>query len=109
VNGELPGTELPKFKLGIAFTKDSRSIAFLRCEIEATTPGKVGLGLGTSAINLWHGSQPLAITSPIQVNLHAGKNVLTFAYDLTEAKEPVRVELVDVPGSAARFQIVGGK
>ncbi len=47
VDGELPGAELPKFKLGIAFTKDSRSIAFVRCEVEATTPGHVGLNLGT--------------------------------------------------------------
>jgi hypothetical protein len=81
----------------------------MRCELETTTAGPVGLRLGTSAINLWHGTQPVAVMEPMQVNLSAGKNVLTFAYDLTEAKDPIRVEFVEVPSSTARFQIVGGK
>ncbi len=109
VDGELPGAELPKFKFGIAFTKESRSIAFVRCEVEATTPGHIGLKLGTPAINLWHGSQPIALADPVQVKLNPGKNVLTFAFDLTETKAPIRLEFVETTSSTARFQVVGGK
>jgi putative heme-binding domain-containing protein len=109
VNGELPGVELPKFKFGIAFTKDSRMVAFVRCEIEATTPGKVDLKLGAPASNIWHGAEPIAVSDPVHVMLHAGKNVLTFAFDLTETKAPIRLEFVEGTSSAARFQVVGGK
>jgi putative heme-binding domain-containing protein len=109
VNGELPLAELPRFKFGLAFSKDSRFTAFLRCEVEASTPGEVELKLTAPATNLWNGTQPIAVTGPIRVNLRAGKNELTFAYELTNGKEPVRVEFVDVPGSGARYQIIGGK
>ena len=43
------------------------------------------------------------------MNLNPGKNVFTFAFDLAEVNEPVRVEVVDLPKSSARYQIIGGK
>ena len=109
VGGDLDSAEPARFKFGVAFSKDSRLFTFLRCEIEATSPGEVGLKLGLPAANLWNGSQPVAVTEPVRVKLNQGKNVLTFAFELTEPKNPISVEFVDVPGSTARFQIVGGK
>ncbi len=105
VGGDLPVAELPRFKLN----NGSRQVTFVRCEIETTTPGAILLKPGVVPANLWHDLAPIATNGPMQVNLHAGKNLLTFAFDITQPKDSLRLDIIDVPGSPAKFQIVGGK
>ena len=45
----------------------------------------------------------------LTLDLAAGAHALTFALDRTARNEPLRVELDDVAGSAARVRVVGGK
>ena len=40
VNGELPLAELPRFKFGLAFSKDARFTAFLRCGSQGVDSGR---------------------------------------------------------------------
>ncbi len=45
----------------------------------------------------------------ITLDLTVGSHNVTFAVDRTERNDPLRVELDDVPGSAARVRVVSGK
>jgi putative heme-binding domain-containing protein len=105
VGGDVPVTELPRFKLN----NGARQISFLRCEIEATTPGSILLKPDVVPANLWHDLAPIAAQGAIQLNLHAGKNIFTFAFDAAQWKDSLRLDIADVTGSPAKFQIVGGK
>ena len=44
----------------------------------------------------------------VKVELTAGVHTLEFFLDLTARKHGLRVELVQVPGSKGRAQVVGG-
>ena len=109
VGGAVPVAELPRFKLSNGSAKEPRQMVFVRCEIEATTAGPVKLDPDSIPANAWHETAPISTAGVMQVNLHVGKNIVTFAYDLSQVRDAIRLDLVDVPGSPAKFQIVGGK
>ena len=45
----------------------------------------------------------------LALNLTRGTHRLTFAVDLNERKQGLRLELKDAPGSPAQVQIINGK
>jgi putative heme-binding domain-containing protein len=106
VAGVLPLEDLPRFQFG----KNGPTTAFIRCQLEATTPGKVKLLLNSSqGINAWLNREPVDARDSLELDLKQGLHTITLAIDLQRRKDPLRIELDDVPGSSARVRILGGK
>ena len=106
VAGVLPLEDLPRLDLG----KEAGEAAVVRCQVEASTPGPVLLRLNTAkGLRLWLDRKPVEVKDATELTLPAGVHTLTFAVDLGQRKEPLRCELEDQPGSAARVRVVGGK
>jgi putative heme-binding domain-containing protein len=110
VAGELPLTDLPTLGLYVPSQAERAPVAFVRCQLEATTAGKVKLRLNAAAgLTAWLDRAPLEAREEMVVDLPAGRHTLTFAVNRGQRHEPLRCELDDVPGSPARAQVVGGK
>jgi putative heme-binding domain-containing protein len=106
VAGTLPFAALPRFQM----STDAAPIAFVRCQLEATTPGKIVLHVGSPAgLTLWVDRAPVDVTEGIVLDLSAGTHTLTFAIDLAKRKDDLRIEQRDAKGSPARVRIVAGK
>ena len=84
--------------------------AFARCEIDVTSPGKIGLRVDSPAgLKLWVDGQPVDLAREVEVNLQRGVHALTFQVDpAARGAAGLRVELREVPGSAGTAQPVGG-
>jgi hypothetical protein len=84
--------------------------AIVRCEIEVTAPGKIGLRVKSpGGLKLYADGQPVAAKQDPELELSRGIHSLTFQLDAApRAKAPLRVELREVPGSSAAAQVVGG-
>ena len=112
VRGELPLKDLPVL-VSRSFFKSvgPRGMAFVRCELNVTTAGTCRLKFDSSAgLSLWVDSRPVAVEETTTLtNLSRGIHRLTLAVDLNKRYEGLRTELVDVPGSKTRVQIVNGK
>jgi putative heme-binding domain-containing protein len=102
VSGDLPPDALP--------AADGTNAAFARCEIDVTAPGRIALGVGPiTGLKLWVDGQPKTIEDEVELDLPRGVHVLTFQVDrAARRKEPLRVELHEVPGSNGAAQPVGG-
>ena len=75
-----------------------------------STAGKVQLKLNSAqGVTLWLGKTSITPKEMLALDLPAGLHTLTFAVNLKERREGLTCELDDVPGSAARARIVGGK
>jgi putative heme-binding domain-containing protein len=110
VAGVLPLTDVPGLALYVPSQTDKAVVAFVRCELEATTAGPVRLRLNAaSGLTAWLDQAPLEVREELVVALPAGRHTLTFAVNRAQRSEPLRCELDDVPGSPARAQVVGGK
>lgn len=112
VSGEFPVADLPAFPFRSPFGDNQQAIptAFVRCDLEATTPGEVRLLLrGTEGLQLWIDGQPHEVREEITVALARGRHRLTFAVDLSQRQRPLRLELGNVPGSPAVVQPLRGK
>ena len=59
-------------------------------------------------LRLWLDRKPVEVKDATELNLPAGVHTLTFAVDLGQRKEPLRCELDDQPGSAARVRWSAG-
>ncbi|MEO1995290.1 MAG: hypothetical protein ABGZ17_08445 [Planctomycetaceae bacterium] len=109
VAGELPLENLPELRTKNRQT-GNRGMAFIRCNLTVTQPGTIQLMLGdVSGTSLWLGSRPIPLSDRISVSIVPGPQQLTFAIDLNQRRDPLRVELIDIPNSSARVEIVGGK
>ena len=101
VAGVLPLQDLPRLDLD----KEAGEAAVVRCQVEASTPGPVLLRLNTAAgLRLWLDRKPVEVKDATELTLTAGVHTLTFAVDLGRRTEPLRCELDDAPGSAARVR-----
>jgi putative heme-binding domain-containing protein len=112
VSGELPVADLPTFPFRSPFGDSQQAIptAFVRCDVEVSTPGEVRLLLNSAdGLQLWIDGQPHEVQREITVPLGRGRHRLTLAVDLAQRQQPLRLELGDVPGSAAVVQPVRGK
>jgi putative heme-binding domain-containing protein len=105
VSGVLPLGDLPSFRMN-----DLGSNVFIRCQLDASTGGKIKLLLNSpKGVRLWLDTVPVEARAEIVLDLPAGVHALAFAVDLAKRSEGLRCELADVPGSKARVRIVGGK
>jgi putative heme-binding domain-containing protein len=110
VAGSLPLSDVPRIEMKKADTREPYGMAFVRFQLDATTPGPVRLNFGSAkGLRLWLGKTPVAVQDTTTLDVPAGLQTLTLAVDLTERKEPLRCELDDAPGSPARVRVVGGK
>ena len=78
--------------------------------LEVTTPGEVELVLNSIAgLKMYVDKASVPLSTTVKLNLTAGPHSLSFSIDRAVRKEPLRVELQDVKGSAAQVQIISGK
>jgi putative heme-binding domain-containing protein len=106
VAGVLPPAEVPRFLLG----EQKKSVGFVRCQLDASTGGKVKLLLNSAAgITAWLDKVPVEVGKEMVLDLTAGVHTLTFAVELGKRPEGLRCELGEAAGSRARVRIVGGK
>jgi hypothetical protein len=90
--------------------KGTKAVAFVRCQLEATTPGKARLKLNSlRGLSLWLDCISVEAREETLLDLAQGVHTLTFAVNVAQRSEGLRCERDDVPGSAARVQPVGGK
>ena len=106
VRGDLPLEGLPTYVVH----QGNDPTTFLRFQIDVTAAGKVKLLTGSGdGLALWLDGKPQAIGAETIVELPIGMHTLTLAVNRKVRTEPLRVELADVEGSAAKAQLVGGK
>ena len=98
VNGELPAADLGRGK-----------VVYARGYIDVLVAGNLKLQLNDAkGLRLWvEGKEVADLAQPI--HLDKGRRTLTFAIDRAKrGKTGLRVELIQVPGSSAKFKPVGG-
>jgi hypothetical protein len=82
----------------------------VRCQVEATTSGKVKFAVNSTAgLTVWLDQKPVGAKEEMVVELSAGLHTLTVAVDMGTRREGLRFELDDVSGSPARAHLIGGK
>ena len=85
-------------------------MAFVRCRLNVTAPGKVKLLFNSvDGLSLWVGTVPVDVKPKTVLDLKQGTHRLTFNIDLSKRKDPLRIELVDEPGSSAKADFINGK
>jgi putative heme-binding domain-containing protein len=90
--------------------EDSNRFAIVQCQLEASSPGKVRLRLNSGkGIALRLDREPVEAREDLVLEVPSGIHSLTFAVNLAQRTEGLRCELEDLPGSAARVRVVGGK
>ncbi|MCH8829482.1 MAG: HEAT repeat domain-containing protein [Planctomycetes bacterium] len=110
VAGELPVSSLPELRIRGRSAAGARGMSFVRFRLTVTTPGKLALRFNTTAgLTLWLGTSPLTVSSRTVLDLPRGTHRLTLGIDRNKRNGPLRVELLDVPGSAAIVKLVKGK
>jgi putative heme-binding domain-containing protein len=99
VTGELPLEEMPPSR------RWESDFGAARFAIEVTTPGQIGLRFNDpTGLQMWHDSDPLDVKELTVVDLPAGAHRFTLAVNLKQRAGPVRIEVVDLPGSNGRAQ-----
>ena len=112
VSGELPVWEQPWQRTLLM----EGALSLVRCEIQVSTPGAVGLKVQWSGnaryATVVTGKEPVfaELNSPdLTLDLPAGRHQILFAVTRTNPSQKLSVELVDRPGSAAKAEFVTGK
>jgi hypothetical protein len=101
---------IPKIDAVSTPTKGVGAMGFARCQVEATTAGKVKLVLNTPKnLRIWLDDEPVEPKEEMVLDLKTGLHTLSFALDLTQRKDGLRLELEDVAGSPARARVINGK
>lgn len=110
VSGELPLTDLPEFRIPFRAKEGQLGATFARFELDASSAGQAKLLLNSvSGLTAWLDANPIKLTPETTLDLTPGRHRVTFAIELSEREEPLRIELVDIPGSSAKTQLVSGK
>ncbi len=110
VAGELPVEDVPTTRFTRTLEQLTQTLGVARAQLEVTTPGKAKLVFNSTAgLELWLDGKPLDPAKEIVVDLTSGIHTLTVGLEREKRKEPLGVEVVDVPGSAAQVRVVGGK
>ena len=108
MSGLLPLADIPSLATGRPGGKPGTS--FVRCQLQVATGGQAKIVVNsTDGLSLWLNGTPLEIRPETLLELSPGTQTLTFAVDRTRRSDGLRCELLDVPGSPAQLQIVGGK
>jgi putative heme-binding domain-containing protein len=110
VAGVLPPDAAPRLEIKHGLENSHELVSYLRGQVEVTTPGAVRIKInGVTALSLWLDGVAVPMKEQLDLDLKPGVHTLTFAADWSRRPEGLRVELLDVPGSAARAKVVGGK
>jgi putative heme-binding domain-containing protein len=111
VSGSLPLDSLPV----IHSRRPGEPRRVVRCQVDATTGGSVGLLARGPIAKMWLDATPLAPAgkglSPgekLSIDVPAGTHTVTIFLE-GKSNEDLRLEIVDERGSQAQVQIVGGK
>ncbi len=102
VSGDLPLATVPPLaaeKLG--------AWRVVRCQCEVSTAGKIALRPSGPVERLWFDDNPVKLDDAATIDMSSGTHTITLLASGDD--EPLRLELADVPGSAAQAQLVGGK
>ena len=100
VSGILPLGDLPN--------QDGQSA--VRCLLDVSTSGKLKLKLNNPAgLQMAIDGAGVEVKDEVQLDLKAGSHTMVFVIDRTTRHDGLRVELMDVPGAAARAQFGVGK
>jgi putative heme-binding domain-containing protein len=101
VSGELPLDAIS------AFGDEASAWRVMRCQCDVATAGRIGLKLTGPVERLWFDGNSLTLGDDATIDMSGGTHTITL---LTRGQaDKVRLELTDVPGSAAQVQLVGGK
>jgi len=104
VNGAAPWNETTKMWMS------GPRYGLLRAQLNITTAGKIAIKPSTvEGTKLWVGTTPADVSATTTLDLPIGTHTLTFAILEGKHANGFTVELVDVEGSPARAQVVGGK
>ena len=110
VGGGLPAGDVLDFTLKGRVAIADRKFGFVRCIINVTTPGQVGLKLNdASGLDLWVDGQPVDPATILAIPFEVGVHRVTLGVNLLTRTVPLRVELSDLEGSKAQAQFAGGK
>lgn len=110
VAGSVPLRDVLDFTMKERLGEAARKVGFLRCRINVTTAGPVGLAAGDiDGLNFWIDGVPIDARDRQEPRLTVGEHVVTVSVNLLKRKSPVRLELFDAPGSTAQAQFIGGK
>ena len=110
VSGSLPLVDVMDFTMRGRVAIVDRKFGFARCTVNVTTAGEVGLLLNdASGLEVWIDGKPIDPAIQLSLPLDVGVHRITFGVNLLSRTKPLRVELIDVNGSKAQAQFVGGK
>lgn len=106
----MPLSDLPELRISFRAKESQLGAAFARFELDAFSAGQAKWLLNSvSGLTTWLDTNPIKLTPETTLDLTAGRHRGTFAIELSERKEPLQVEMVDVPGSTAKVPSVSGK
>ncbi len=110
VSGALPVQDVRDFTIRGSIALADRKFGFVRCTVNVTTPGEVGVLLNdASGLDIWIDGKPLDPATKLSIPFDVGIHRITFGVNLLTRTNPLRAELVDIDGSKAQAQFVGGK
>ncbi len=80
----------------------------MRFEIDVVNAGKIGLKIeNPQALRIWIGNKELKMNNQIQMELPKGRHRVMIAAKNTErSNAPIRIELIDLPGSSGQASLV---
>ena len=107
VAGELPANDMPIVgQQGLKFS-------CVRFDLRVSVPGEVALGLShPDGTVMWIGERIVAkeLAARTVLDLPAGTHAITLSIDRVKSpSQPLRIELLDLPASPARAQLLTGK
>jgi hypothetical protein len=105
VAGTLPLSDVPE----VPMPGSATGRQYARFALDVSAPGKVRLALADpSGLTLWLDGRRVEPAESLDLDLEGGRHVVTIAVDPSRRPEktPLGVEIVDVPGSAAKVQPV---
>ncbi|HVX63199.1 MAG TPA: PVC-type heme-binding CxxCH protein [Pirellulales bacterium] len=83
---------------------------YVCCQFDVTTAGPALLHLNsTQGLSAWLDDRAIELADELRLDLSIGRHSLILGVDRTSRSDGLRIELVDLPDSAARVQIVTGK
>lgn len=110
VAGSLPLSDVMDFTLRGRVAIADRKFGFARCTVNVTTAGEVGLLLNdANGLEIWIDGKPVDPATRLSIPLEVGAHRITFGVNLLTRTTPLRAELIDIEGSKAQAQFVGGK
>ncbi len=105
VSGDLPVGDLSIVKPSDSINNSKLTRAIARFAIDVSTPGVVGLRFrSTQGLSTLLDGRPISIKDQTDLELTKGRHEIVLLIDTSVRRDDLRVEIVDVPGSAGRAE-----